>query len=147
MKWKFKWWMQQSSWLICSPRLWLNTSLKKLVARLMGWEVANAQQWLPREHSSSIWVHMNEKECKTSPAASTWLGWIQLMTDEWCKKQSVANWTVSRVQANMWGKYSMSGIWHSQGVDCDYDHDHDHDVGVDTTMGVHTIASEKPWSS
>jgi len=56
--------------------------------------------------------------------------WLDSIDDREMVQQSVANWTESKVQANMWDQYRMKGSFHSRGAnhgqDQDRDCDHEH---------------------
>ena len=42
-------------------------------------------------------------------------------------RQSVANWTEAKVQANMWDQYHTKGSFHGRGANRGHDRDRDHD--------------------
>jgi len=53
--------------------------------------------------------------------------WLDPIDDGEMVRQSVANWTEAKVQANMWDQYCTNGRFHSRGANHGQDHDHGHD--------------------
>jgi len=54
------------------------------------------------------------------------VAWLDLIDDREMVRQSVANWTEAKVQANMWDQYRMKASFHGRGANCGQDRDHDH---------------------
>jgi len=58
------------------------------------------------------------------------VAWLDPIDDGEMVRQSVANWTEAKVQANMQDQYHTKGSFHGRGAnhgqDRDRDHDHEH---------------------
>jgi len=55
------------------------------------------------------------------------MAWLDLIDDREMVRQSVANWTAARAQANIQDQYCTNGSFHGRGANCGQDHDRDHD--------------------
>ena len=53
--------------------------------------------------------------------------WLDPIDDGEMVRQSVANWTEAKVQANMRDQYHMNGSFHGRGANHGQDHDCDSD--------------------
>jgi len=53
--------------------------------------------------------------------------WLDTIDDGEMVRQSVANWTEAKVQANMWDQYRMKGSFHSKGANRGHNRDCDRD--------------------
>ena len=100
---------------------------EKLVARLMGWEVADGQQRLPNGHSSDNKSARMRGSVAAQAQLAHRMAWLDPIDDGEMVQQSVANWTEAKVQANMQDQYRMKGSFHGKGVNHGHDRDRDRD--------------------
>jgi len=55
------------------------------------------------------------------------VAWLDPIDDGEMVRQSVANWTEAKVQANMRDQYRTKGSFHGKGANRGHNHDRDHD--------------------
>jgi len=70
---------------------------------------------------------VNERGCCGTGPASHCVAWLDPIDDGEMVRQSVANWTEAKVQANVWDQYRTKGSFHGKGANRGHDRDRDHD--------------------
>jgi len=108
---------------------------EKLVARLMGWEVADGQQSLPSGHSSDNESVQMRGSVVAQAQLACCMAWLDPIDDGEMVQQSVANWTEAKVQANMWDQYRTKGSFHGRGANHGQDRDRDRDCEHEQNQG------------